>query len=207
MTDGFGAGANGPLLVTADLGSEKATGPDDPRVAEAPRRPRRHRGRAAVGAAQISEDGTAAMINVIPEGSPTSDVTERPGHDGARRRRVPPSGVEAHVGGSTAQQLDLADRIGERLPLIIAVVVGLSMLLLLIAFRSVVAPLQAAFVNLLSVGAAYGIVTAVFQEGHGAVGHRPRRGDPDRLLRPDDDVRDPLRVLDGLPGVPPQPGA
>ena len=72
------------------------------------------------------------------------------------------------MGGSTAQLLDLADLIGERLPLIIAVVVGLSMLLLLVAFRSVVAPLQAALVNLLSVGAAYGILTAVFQEGHGA---------------------------------------
>jgi len=81
---------------------------------------------------------------------------------------IPASGVEAHVGGSTAQQLDLADLIAERLPLIIAVVVGLSMLLLLIAFRSAVAPLQAALVNLLAVGAAYGIVTAVFQMGHGA---------------------------------------
>jgi putative drug exporter of the RND superfamily len=81
---------------------------------------------------------------------------------------IPASGVEAHVGGSTAQQLDLADRIAQRLPLIIAVVVGLSIVLLLIAFRSLVAPLQAAFVNVLAVAAAYGIVTAVFQQGHGA---------------------------------------
>jgi putative drug exporter of the RND superfamily len=74
------------------------------------------------------------------------------------------------VGGSTAQQLDLADLIGKRLPLIIAVVVGLSMVLLLVAFRSAIVPLQAAFVNLLAVGAAYGIVTGVFQEGLGATG-------------------------------------
>jgi putative drug exporter of the RND superfamily len=81
---------------------------------------------------------------------------------------IPASGVDANVGGSTAQQLDLADLIAERLPVIIAVVVGLSMLLLMIAFRSVIIPLQAAFVNLLAVGAAYGITTAVLQEGHGA---------------------------------------
>jgi putative drug exporter of the RND superfamily len=107
------------------------------------------------------------MINVIPEGSPTSDVTSDLVNE-TRDEIVPASGVEAHVGGSTAQQLDLADLIAERLPLIIGVVVALSMVLLLIAFRSAIVPLQAAFVNLLAVGAAYGIVTAVFQEGHGA---------------------------------------
>ena len=107
------------------------------------------------------------MINVIPEGSPSSDATSEL-VDEVRASVIPKSGVDAHVGGSTAQLLDLADLIGKRLPLIIAVVVALSMLLLLVAFRSVVAPLQAALVNLLSVGAAYGILTAVFQEGHGA---------------------------------------
>ena len=85
----------------------------------------------------MSEDGTAALINVVPKGSPTSDVTSDLVDDDARRDRSPASGVDANVGGSTAQQLDLADLIGKRLPLIIAVVVGLSMLLLLVAFRSV----------------------------------------------------------------------
>jgi putative drug exporter of the RND superfamily len=167
MTDAFGPGSNGPLLVMADLGSETATGPDDPRLA------RLHEGLAAadgvqaVGAPQVSEDGTAAMISVIPEGSPTSDATSDLVNE-TRDEIVPATGVEAHVGGSTAQQLDLADLIAERLPLIIGVVVALSMVLLLIAFRSAIVPLQAAFVNLLAVGAAYGIVTAIFQEGHGA---------------------------------------
>jgi putative drug exporter of the RND superfamily len=81
---------------------------------------------------------------------------------------IPSTGLDAHVGGSTAQQLDVAEQISQRLPLTIAVVVGLSMLLLFIAFRSAIVPLQAAFVNLLAVGAAYGILTAVFQQGHGA---------------------------------------
>ena len=167
MTESYGAGSNGPLLVTADLGSEKATGQDDPRLVAL------HDGLAAgdgaqsVGAPQVSEDGTAAMINVIPKGSPTSDETSAL-VDEVRDSIIPASGVDAHVGGSTAQQLDLAELIGQRLPLIIAVVVALSMVLLLIAFRSVVVPLQAAFVNLLAVGGAYGILTAVFQDGHGA---------------------------------------
>jgi RND superfamily putative drug exporter len=158
MTDAFGPGSNGPLLVMAEA---------DGRLGDLHAALTQADGVQAVGEPQISQDGTAAMINVIPQGSPTSDVTRDLVNE-TRDEIVPASGVEAHVGGSTAQQLDLADLIAERLPLIIGVVVALSMVLLLIAFRSVVAPIQAAFVNLLSVGAAYGIVTAVFQEGHGA---------------------------------------
>jgi RND superfamily putative drug exporter len=167
LSDNFGPGSNGPLLVTADLGSEKATGADDQRLVELRTDLSKADGAQAVSEPQVSEDGTAALLNVIPKEGPTADSTKTLVSD-IRDSVVPASGIEAHVGGSTAQQLDLADRIAQRLPLIIAVVVGLSVLLLLIAFRSVIAPLQAAVVNLLSVGGAYGIVTAVFQEGHGA---------------------------------------
>jgi putative drug exporter of the RND superfamily len=167
MTDAFGPGSNGALLVMADLGSEKATGADDPRLVKLHDGLAASEGAQAVATPQVSKDGTAALINVIPKGSPTSDVTSGLVNE-ARDSTIPATGVEAHVGGSTAQQLDLADLIAKRLPLIIAVVVGLSMLLLLIAFRSAIVPLQAALVNLLAVGAAYGIVTAVFQNGHGA---------------------------------------
>jgi RND superfamily putative drug exporter len=76
--------------------------------------------------------------------------------------------LDANVGGQTAAYIDLADRISSKLPLMIAVVVGLSFLVLLLAFRSVLVPLKAAMMNLLSVAAAYGIVTFIFQEGHGA---------------------------------------
>jgi putative drug exporter of the RND superfamily len=164
MTESFGAGSNGSLLVTADLGS---AGPDDPRLAQLHEGLAASDGAQAVGEPQLSKDGTAALITVVPKGSPTSDVTSDLVNE-ARDTIIPESGMDAHVGGSTAQQLDLADLIGQRLPLIIAVVVGLSMLLLLVAFRSAVVPLQAAVVNLLAVGAAYGIVTAIFQDGHGA---------------------------------------
>ena len=166
LTDAFGAGANAPLIVTADLGPEPATGPDDPRLLKLHEGLSATEGVQAVGVPQVSQDGTAALINVIPAGSPTSEVTSDL-VDETRETTIPESGVDAHVGGSTAQLLDLADRIGDRLPLIIGVVVALSVLLLMIAFRTVVAPLQAALVNLLAVGAAYGVVTAVFQEGIG----------------------------------------
>jgi putative drug exporter of the RND superfamily len=162
MTDNFGAGSNGPLLVTANV-----DGPDDPELAKLHDGLVKSGDAAAVSEPQMSQDGTAAMINVTPKDSPTSEATSDL-VDQTRDEIVPASGADAHVGGSTAQQLDLADLIGKRLPLIIGVVVGLSMLLLLIAFRSVVAPIQAAFVNLLAVGAAYGVVTGVFQEGLGA---------------------------------------
>jgi RND superfamily putative drug exporter len=160
MTESFGAGSNGPLLVTANTG-------DKDELSKLYEGLSATEGVAAVAEPQVSKDGSAAMINVIPEGSPSSEATADV-VDEVRASVIPKSGVDAHVGGSTAQLLDLADLIGKRLPLIIAVVVGLSMLLLLVAFRSVVAPLQAALVNLLSVGAAYGILTTMFQEGHGA---------------------------------------
>jgi putative drug exporter of the RND superfamily len=160
MTENFGAGSNGPLLVAADVDS-----PDE--AATLYGALSKTDGVAAVSEPRMSQDGSAALITVIPEGSPVSDETSDL-VDRVRSEVIPATGVDAHVGGSTAQQLDLADLIGQRLPLIMAVVVGLSMVLLLVAFRSVVAPIQAAFVNILAVGAAYGIVTGVFQEGLGA---------------------------------------
>jgi uncharacterized membrane protein YdfJ with MMPL/SSD domain len=102
---------------------------------------------------------------VIPEGSPISDETSNLVNE-VRHEVIPASGTTAYVGGSTANQLDLADRIGERLPLIIAVVVALSMVLLLIAFRSVIVPLQAVIDGLAGTGkviaSAAAIMVAVF---------------------------------------------
>ena len=76
--------------------------------------------------------------------------------------------MTASVGGQTAAYVDLASRISAKLPMMIGVVVALSFVVLMLAFGSLVVPVKAAAMNLLSVGAAYGIVTAVFQNGHGA---------------------------------------
>jgi RND superfamily putative drug exporter len=80
--------------------------------------------------------------------------------------------MQAHVGGSTAANDDLASKISSKLPLQIVVVIALSFLLLILAFRTVVVPPQAALMNLLSIGASYGVLTAVFQYGwlHSVIG-------------------------------------
>src|SRR5262249_6168757 len=76
--------------------------------------------------------------------------------------------AQAHVGGQTATFADVADRVDERLPVLIASVIRLSFVLLALVFRSVVVPLKAALLNLLSIGASYGVLVMVFQWGWGA---------------------------------------
>ena len=75
------------------------------------------------------------------------------------------TGLTVHVGGITASGIDFSDMIGKRLPLFIGAVLVLSFLLLLVVFRSVLVPLKAVLMNLLSIGAAYGVMVAVFQWG------------------------------------------
>ena len=91
---------------------------------------------------------------------------------------IPASGADAHVGGQTAANVDFADLMSARLPLFIGAVLVLSFLLLLVVFRSVLVPLKAVVMNLLSIGAAYGVMVAVFQWGwfgslFGVHGRRP----------------------------------
>ena len=110
--------------------------------------------------------------------------------------------MTAYVGGTTAGYVDLAAEISSRLIITIAVVVALSFLLLMLAFRSIVIPLTAGLMNLVSIGAAFGVVTAVFEKGWGVEPRRARRRGADRLVRAADDVRDPVRPVDGLRGLP-----
>jgi RND superfamily putative drug exporter len=124
---------------------------------------------ASVTQAQTDKSGSAAVFTVYPDSSPTSAKTQ----DLVRKLRdevIPEAsgkGVKAFVGGTTAGYIDLADKIGEKLPLIIAIVLALSFLLLMLAFRSIVIPITAGLMNLLSVAAAYGILVAVFEKGWG----------------------------------------
>jgi hypothetical protein len=112
------------------------------------------------------------------------------------------SGLEVSVGGVTAIYKDLSDILGRRLPLFMGVVIGLSFLLLLVVFRSVLVPIKAAVMNLLSIGAAYGVNRRCVPVG---VAQRADRGRPDRadpVVRADDALRHPLRAVHGLRGVP-----
>ncbi|HST39162.1 MAG TPA: MMPL family transporter, partial [Conexibacter sp.] len=165
LADGFGAGVNGPLLVAAELpaGSsraEAATALERLHVALA-----RAEGVAAVSPPLPAPSGRAALLTVTPRSAPSAEATERLVRD-LRRDTIPAalrgSEVEAWVGGQTAGFIDLSDEIGDRLPLVIAIVLTLSFLLLTVAFRSLVVPLKAVVMNLLSIGAAFGIVSYVF---------------------------------------------
>ncbi len=143
----------------------------DPRLVKLENQIGKANGVKDVSPATLDKSGDTAAFTVIATTAPSADVTS----DLVRHLRSPviPDALKgttltAYVGGQTAGYIDLADRIGDKLPLVIATVLLLSFLLLLIAFRSIVVPLTAGLMNLLSVGAAYGILTFVFQEGHGA---------------------------------------
>jgi RND superfamily putative drug exporter len=161
--NGFGAGFNGPLLIAVDAARDPSVvGPLRAAVAADP-------GVAAVAPAELH--GGVATLVVFPTSGPQDDAT------GATLRRlradVLPSVLAgrpaaAHIGGRTASFIDIGQRVQDRLPLFIAAVVTLSFLLLTVVFRSILVPLKAALLNLLGVGAAYGVLVMVFQWGWGA---------------------------------------
>ena len=163
LADGFGPGTNGPLLVSLDLKAgdtttatavQQAVGQQSD-VAEA-------------GPPQTNQDGDAAVIVVVPKTAPDSSATNdlvTSLRDDVLPDAISGTGARAYVGGSTATFIDLADRIASRLLLFIGTVIALSFVLLMIVFRSILVPLKAAIMNLLSIGASYGVVVAIFQWG------------------------------------------
>jgi RND superfamily putative drug exporter len=161
--DGFGPGANGPLLLVAGLAPGEGTRALEPLVRGA----RADRDVAYVSEPQRSRDGRAAVIVVAPRSSPQSQATSalvKRMRDDVVPRAIAGRGVTVAVGGATAGFVDQSDLVARRLPLFIAGVVGLSFLLLLSAFRSPLIALKAGVMNLLSVGAAYGVM-ALFAGG------------------------------------------
>ena len=123
-------------------------------------------GVAFVAPPQISPEGDAAIVSVIPEYSPQAEGTAQLIHR-LRNDALPEIDTPVYVGGLTATFVDLSDKVASRLPWFIGAVVGLSFLLLMVVFRSVLVPLKAALMNLLSIGAAYGVIVAIFQWGWG----------------------------------------
>ncbi len=119
----------------------------------------------------VNSGGTAAVLNVTPKTGPSDRATEelvRRLRDDTIPKATSGASMTASVGGTTAGYVDLADEIAGGLVLTIAVVVALSFLLLMLAFRSVVIPLTAGLMNLVSIGAAFGVVSAVFEKGWGS---------------------------------------
>ena len=185
MSGGFGVGANAPLLIAVDM-SKKPAEPDaaappspdgqpagpatDPRLTHLGDDLKSTKGVASVTPPLVSDSSKAAVMTVTPTTGPSDQETEtlvRTLRDDTIPRATKDADMTADVGGTTAGYVDLADEISGGLVLTIAVVVLLSILLLTIAFRSIVIPLTAGVMNLISIGAAFGVVTAVFEKGWG----------------------------------------
>ncbi len=164
LAAGFGPGMNGPLLLVAELppaGGVQALDALAQTVRTTP-------GVAAVTPASLNPDGDTAVLTVLPVDGPQDPSTQdlvTTLRDDVLPAATVGTGLSVHVGGVTAASIDSTDNIAKRIPLLIGGVVLLSMLLLLVSFRSVAVAVKAAVMNLLSVAASYGVVALVLQGG------------------------------------------
>ena len=164
LAKGFGPGFNGPLQMAVALPQAH----DSAALGELTRALRTTPGIASVASPRLNATGTTTAVVAYPATSPqsaqTSSLVAR-----LRDEVLPPiergTGARVYVGGATASQVDFSHVLATKLPLFIGVVVAVAALLLLVVFRSLVIPVQAAVMNLLSIGASLGIITAVFERG------------------------------------------
>ena len=167
LAEGFGAGFNGPLVVTAELGPQASAADVEVLRAALATTP----GIAAVSPAlpDAATDPGAFLVTVVPETSPQDEATTALVQT-LRRDVIPDAagGLDVHVTGSTATSIDVTDHLSGRMPIFFAAVLGVSFLVLMMVFRSVLVPLKAVAMNIASISAAYGVVVAVFQWGWGA---------------------------------------
>jgi len=162
VAEGFGAGTNGPLVIAVDLGDDpNVAGPLALAIADDP-------GIAAVAPPEVDVESGVASIFAIPTTSPQDDATSE---TVARLRSdvfpdaLAGTNASAHVGGLNANFGDIADRVTDRLPYLVGAVILVSFVLLTAVFRSPLVALKAAILNLLSIGASYGLLVMVFQWG------------------------------------------
>ena len=162
LAEGFGPGFNGPLFITVqgDTASDPAALESFVGVV------RGVDGIAFAQATPASQDGSLSLVIAYPTTAPQDEATTTL-IKMLRNDVIPGTGVEAKVGGFTAAGVDFADVIGSRMPLLFIGVLSLSFLLLMAVFRSLLVPLKAVIMNLLSIGAAYGVIVAIFQWGWG----------------------------------------
>jgi RND superfamily putative drug exporter len=167
LAEGFGPGFNGPFVMVAALPGKG----QDEGLVQLKKALENEEGVAGTTSITLNPAENTGLFQVYPTTSPQSaDTTDLLDH--IRGSVIPPieakTGAQLHVGGVNAIFEDFGEAIAEKLPLFIGVVVFLSALLLMIVFRSIWVPLKAVVMNLLSIGAAFGLVVAVFQWGWGA---------------------------------------
>jgi RND superfamily putative drug exporter len=163
LSEGFGKGFNGPITVAIDAteGGKSALPGLERALSATP---------GVVGVSQPiwNAAGDTAVLTLYPSTAPQSPETAELVHT-LRADVIPPaidgSGVHAYLTGATAATIDVSAKIDSRTPFFFAMVLGLSFLVLMMVFRSVLVPLKAAIMNLFSIGAAYGILVAIFQWG------------------------------------------
>lgn len=172
ITQGFGEGANGPLLIVGPL---PPNAEENPQQTLATLEGFVQKLQATPNVARVipgsnPPDYTVLFIEVIPRSGPNAPETKQLVEN--LRNELPQAlqgtGIspdQVYIGGTTAELIDLTDRITERMPYLFAVVLGGSFLLLMMVFRSLFVPFKAALMNLLSIGAAYGVLVAVFEWG------------------------------------------
>ncbi|MBI2690915.1 MAG: MMPL family transporter [Solirubrobacterales bacterium] len=164
IEEGFGAGTNGPFIVALDL----SKGSDEGALSQVTSDLKGTDGVVAVTKPVISDSGNAAIITVIPEGSPQAPETEALANnirDNVLPAAVAGTSVTALLGGQTPSYIDQSTFLADRLPVFISGVVLLSLLILLLAFRAPLIAIKAGIMNLLSVGAAYGVITLAAEGG------------------------------------------
>jgi RND superfamily putative drug exporter len=165
LKQGFGPGFNAPLLLAVEL----PKGGDQAALAKITEAVGEQDGIAQVLPPQLNEAGDTATMVAYPTTTPQDERTDEV-VKAVRADVLPPveaaTGARVSVGGTTASNLDFSKTIRDKLPLVIGVVVGLSLLLLAVVFRSLLIPVKAGVFNLLSIAGAFGVVTLIFQDGH-----------------------------------------
>ncbi len=202
LAEGFGPGFNGPIPIVVDVNGDE----------QAPQRVydgvRNLDGVASAGEPQFNDEDTVAIVFVTPDSAP-QDVETEELVDRLRGEIVPAategSDAAVYVSGLNAAFIDIGDRIMERLPLFLLYIIGVTFIVLAMAFRSIVVSLTAAVATILSAFVGFGVLTLVFQEGYLLDVMGLDRDRPDRDIRAADRVRDPVRPLHGLHGVPHEP--
>src|SRR5215207_6184311 len=165
LKEGFGPGFNAPLLLAVEL----PTAGDDAALRQIGDALSAQDGIAQVLPPQLNEAGDTETMIAYPSTTPQDERTDETVKQ-ARDDTLPPieeeTGARVSIGGATATNLDFSQTIRDKLPLFIGVVVGLSLLLLAVVFRSLLIPVKAGIFNLLSIAGAFGVVTLIFQDGN-----------------------------------------
>lgn len=167
VAKGFGAGYSGPLTIVASI----PTGADLSPLSSLSEQIKADRDVSTIMPTTFSADKTVATIVVYPESSPQSEQTSSlisRLRNGTIPKALGDSSIKVYVGGLTAASIDFANALNSKLPIFMGAVILLSFLLLMFVFRSLFIPFKAALMNMLSIGAAFGVIVAMFQWGWGS---------------------------------------